>query len=104
VSSPAGGGTRPAGQNPAGRPTNRTPYPIPLFRFERGYDIVPHFPFSPLFYKWISKAQIDHVISNIFQIFKFLGADIDPEGVLHEKVEYVHAGHLLYHENDEATA
>jgi hypothetical protein len=79
-------------------------YPIPLFRFERGYDIVPHFPFSPLFYKWISKAQIDHVISKILQIFKFLGADIDPAGVLHEKVEYVHAGHLLYHENDEATA
>jgi hypothetical protein len=75
-------------------------YPVPLFRFERGNDLVPHFPPPPLLYKAAAKLHLDQVVAALYQVMEFFGADIDPYKVLAEEVEYKHAGQLLYHQSD----
>jgi triacylglycerol lipase len=62
-------------------------YPIPLFRFERNDDVVPHVPLPPSIAKIVGAVFL---IDRITEMFPALG------GYASGNVEYIHAGELFF--------
>jgi pimeloyl-ACP methyl ester carboxylesterase len=75
-------------------------YPVPLLRFERGHDLVPHLPLCPSLARAAGVIGVDRALAALYKVGNFFGADLGTKGLRARDVEYRHAGTLYYHEND----
>ncbi|ADE13994.1 lipase class 3 [Nitrosococcus halophilus Nc 4] len=67
-------------------------YPLPIFRFERRDDLIPHVPFSPAVAKILGTVFLDRILD----FFPNLGA------YQTKNIEYIHVGKLFFVDwNDE---